>query len=255
MLSSEPYPVLHSAGPVRRPRIERGIVLATAVRRSGLRWLTALLDSHPRSLCRNDPLERTHAINMKASLRKLQMTGMVSTGERERLIDGWTKEAPETPPALFFGKTFTDVAPARQWWSWYRARWGQKRRSEYAALCSPADGQPYNLLLTQTTSTSCLGPVTQGLNARLFVLRRHPGAVVASQLHGLRRGYLPPLDRVSWFEDNERACQELELRLSSVLRMPIAELLAYQWLVQNMQFRAALAQLPHTSLADRKSVV
>ena len=31
--------------------------------------------------------------------------------------------------------------------------------------------------------------------------------------------------------------------------MPITELLAYQWLAQNMQFRAVLSKLPHTSLA------
>src|SRR5438128_10565890 len=116
--------------------------------------------------------------------------------------------------------------------------------SAYVAAAAPARDQRYGLVLTQTTNLERVASAAKGLEARLFILRRHPGAVVASQLRGLRQGRLPPLDRVGWYEENPRACRELELRLSSILRMPIAELLAYQWLVQNMQFRSALAHLP-----------
>ena len=57
--SSDTPSTLRSAGLVRPERIDRGVVLAAAVRRSGLRWLTALLDSHPGSLCRDEPFERS----------------------------------------------------------------------------------------------------------------------------------------------------------------------------------------------------
>jgi Sulfotransferase domain len=247
--SSDTPSTLRSAGLIREPRIDRGVVLAVAARRSGLRWLTALLDSHPRSLCRDEPFERVYYVGLKSVVRRLQKTGTLSRVDRDRLIDEWTNDALHAPPALFFPKQFAESRPLRQWWAWARARWSERLRSEYVAVNSPAYHESYDLVLTQTSSSECLATAAQGLNAKLFVLRRHPGAVVTSQLRGLRRGYLPPLDRVGWFEVNRRACQELELRLSSVLRMPITELLAYQWLVQNMQFRSALSQLPHTSLA------
>jgi Sulfotransferase domain len=247
--SSDTPSTLRSAGLVRSERIDRGVVLAAAARRSGLRWLAALLDSHPRSLCRDEPFERVYYVGLKSVVRRLQKTGALSRVDRDRLIDEWTNNTLHSPPALFFKKQFAEARPVQQWWSWVRARWSERFRSEYVAVNSPAENRPYDLVLTQTSSSEYLASVAQGLNARLFVLRRHPGAVVASQLRGLRRGYLPPLDRVGWFEENQRACRELELRLSSVLRMPITELLAYQWLAQNMQFRAVLSQLPHSSLA------
>ncbi len=245
----ETRPVQQSAGSVRLPRIDRGIVLAAAARRCGLRWLTALLDSHPRSLCRTEPFERNRFIGLGPVLRRLQKTGALAATERERLVDAWTNDALAIPPSPFFCKQFTEAGPVRQWWSWFHARWSERARSANLAINSPADHQPYDLVLTQTSNTERIAAVAHGLEARLFILRRHPGAVVASQLRGLRRGYLQPLDRVGWFEENERACRELELQISSVLRMPLTELLAYQWLVQNMQFRSALSQLPHSSLA------
>ena len=229
--------------------VECGVVLAASVRRCGLRWLTALLDSHPRSVCRCEPFARAYTGGLETSLRRLQRSVAISAAERDRLLEEWTKDDRNTAPALFFGKDFCEAQSLRQWWAWTRARWSERARSEYAATVTPSDDQPYNLVLAQTANTEALAPVARGLNARLFIMRRHPGAVVASQLRGMRRGYLQPVDRVGWFEENQRACRELELRISSVLRMPLTDLLAYQWLVQNMQFRSALVQLPHTSLA------
>ncbi len=216
---------------------------------AGLRWLTALLDSHPRSLCRTEPFDRNRFIGLDPVLRRLQKTGTLTGTERERLIDAWTNDALAVPPSLFFCKQFTEAGPVRQWWSWFRAGWSDRARRANLAINAPADHQPYDLVLTQTSNAERIATVARGLKARLLILRRHPGAVVASRLRGLRRGYLQPLDRVGWFDENERACRELELHLSSVLRMPLTELLAYQWLVQNMQFRSALSQLPDSSLA------
>lgn len=233
----------------RFPRIDRRVVLAASVRRSGLLWLTALLDSYPRSLCRSEPFDRAYSLNLESLLRRLHRTGALAAAEKDRLVDEWTNASLQQPSPLFFSKKFTPSGPWRQWWSWTRARWSDRARSAYFAAASPACDQPYDLVLTQTTNLERVTSAAKGLDARLFILRRHPGAVVASQLRGLRQGHLPPLDRVGWYEENQRACRELELRLSSILRMPIAELLAYQWLVQNMQFRAALAHLPHASLA------
>jgi hypothetical protein len=248
-LPSQPRAALQSADSALLPRIERGVVLAVAARRSGLCWLTALLDSHPLSLCRNEPFERVYSDGLKSMLRRLQRTGTLSRVDRARLVDEWTNDPLHTPPPLFFSKKFAQGGPLRQWWAWSRTRWSDLARREYSALNSPSDNQSYNLVLPQTSNSEHIASVAQGLGGKLFILRRHPGAVVASQLRGLRRGHLPSIDRVGWFEEYERACRELELRLSSVLRMPIAELLAYQWLVQNMQFRSALSLIPHSSLA------
>jgi hypothetical protein len=240
-------PASESRGRFRSAK--RGVVVAASGRRCGWRWLTALLDSHPRSLCRNEPLARPYTGGLETSLRRLQRSVGISVAERERLLEEWTRGDLSTLPALFFSKQFCASSPLRQWWAWSRARWSDRFRAAYAATAAPAADQAYNLVLAQTNNTEALGPLARGLKARLFVLRRHPGAVVASQLRGMRRGYLPPVDRVGWFEENERACRELELRISAVLRMPLTDLLAYRWLVQNMQFRSALMQLPHTSLA------
>ncbi len=229
--------------------IDRKVVLAASVRRCGLRWLTALLDSHPRSLCRIEPFARSYTPGIETSLRRLQNAGSISEAERERLLDEWTRDGLQAPPALFFSKLYCDAKPLQQWWSWACASWSERARRSYTAAASPAVDQRYDLVLAQTVKTESIAAVARGLKAKLFILRRHPGAVVASQLRGLRRGQLPPVDRLGWFEDNERACRELELRVSSVLRMPLTDLLAYQWLVQNMQYRSALAQLPQSSLA------
>lgn len=109
--------------------------------------------------------------------------------------------------------------------------------------------QSFDLVVTQTSKLRAAGPIAQGLSGKLVVLRRHPCAVVASQVVGIRRGYLPPMDRVRWFEDNRVSCQQLELRLSSVLRMPLGDLLAYRWLVDNIQLQRTVRQMPRTSLA------
>jgi hypothetical protein len=200
-------------------------------------------------LCRTEPFARSYIGGLESSFRRLQRADGLSIAERDRLLDEWSKDDLLSPPSLFFGKQFCEASPLRQWLAWNRARWSDRARSAYAAVRTPAEGQPYTLVLAQTTSADSVSAVARGLKARLFILRRHPGAVVASQLRGMRRGYLPPVDRVGWYEENARACRELELRIESVLRMPLTDLLAYQWLVQNMQFRSALAQMPHTSLA------
>jgi hypothetical protein len=231
------------------PRIHRDVVLVAAARQSGLRWLTALLDSYPRSVCRSDPFDGAYSIGMESILRRLRRTGFLTVAERDCLVEEWSRNNLQQLPALFFSKAFVRTGHLRQWWSWARARWSDRARSSFVASTSPGYDQPFDLVLTQTNNDERMAQVASGLQARVVVLRRHPGAVVASQLRGLRRGQLPPVDRVGWFEENRRACRQLELRLSSVLRMPIADLLAYQWLVQNMQFRSALAQLSRPGLA------
>jgi len=54
---------------------------------------------------------------------------------------------------------------------------------------------------------------------------------------------------VLWFEQNHATCQQLELGLSSVLRMPIGDWLTYQWLVQNRHYQEALTRYPYISIA------
>jgi Sulfotransferase family len=248
MLSSEIVQNLRVREAVGRPCLQRGVVLAAAVRRSGLRWLTALLDSHPRSVCRSEPLQHAYKASMPAALRRLGSTGILFAGERERLVDAWTSGTAEPAQTLFFSKNFTAKRPLQQWWNWLRSRWSRQPAGALHAATLPAAAEPYDLVLTQTASPDRIAALARGLKARLIVLRRHPGAVVASQLRGLRKGYLQPIDRVGWFEDNERACQQLELRLSSVLRLPQAELLSYQWLVHNMHLQTALAHAPLASV-------
>jgi hypothetical protein len=223
--------------------------MAASMARSGLRWLTALLDSHPRSVCRSEPLEHSYPAGLLVVLRRLSTTGVLFAGERERLLDAWTTGAGMPARALFFRKSFTPARPLEQWWDWLRSRWARRSTTGLYRACLPAADQSYDLVLTQTARADRIVAMAKGLMARVVVLRRHPGAVVASQLRGLRRGHLQPLDRVGWFEDNERACQQFELRLSSVLRMPQAELLSYQWLVQNMHLQAALTRAPLASAA------
>ena len=208
-------------------------------------WLTALLDSHPRSVCRTEPSAPVF-IGLESIVRRLQKTGALSDGERDRLVDEWTIDNQRQPPSLFFNKEFAPSGRLSQWWSWTRARWSDRARSAYLVSVSPADDQPYNLVLSQSNNTERIATVARGLGAQLFILRRHPGAVVASQLRGLRRGQLPPVDRVGWFEEHPRACRELELRLSSVLRMPIAELL-----VAVAQSMCSLFSSPQNAAASR----
>src|ERR1700690_4210525 len=71
MPSTKTLQNLRVPGSKEAPRLERGVILAASVRRCGLRWLTALLDSHPRSVCRSDPLERTYTPGLLAGLRRL----------------------------------------------------------------------------------------------------------------------------------------------------------------------------------------
>lgn len=231
-----------------RPAVH-GVVVAAATPRTGLRWLTALLDSHPRSLCLPDALDLPVPGRLRQLVQRSCQLGSLTPREREVLVEGWTRLAADHCPPWYFTKSYRQRSPLAQYLSWLFARARRLGRSFYSPCASPGMDQSFDLVVTQAARFKAAGPIALGLSGKLLVLRRHPCAVVASQLVGMRRGYLPALDRIRWFEENRISCQQLELNVSSVLRMPLGDLLAYRWLVDNIQLQKTVLQLPRTSLA------
>jgi hypothetical protein len=128
--------------------------------------------------------------------------------------------------------------------AWLAARGGWPGNRWFEDYFSPREGSAYDVLIKEVDWAIHAEAITSALRPELIVIFRHPCAVVASQLRGLRLGLLPPTDRGELLEYYGPSCERMGFDRQSILEMDLLELHALRWLLTNRLYREILAAYP-----------
>ena len=164
----------------------------------------------------------------------------LSQDEKHVLINELCKSRHEWHRPPFFRKNDLPWPAAFQGICWHLVRatnWGERG---FCRLFSRNAMGSKNLLIKDVDWGLHFEATVRSLSPDVILICRHPCAVVSSRLEGQRLGRMARVERHGWLRDHHDDCLRLGYRASSVLAMAEHELLALEWLIQNLTYHRVL---------------
>jgi hypothetical protein len=224
--------------------LPRRVVLLLGSPRSGTSWLAKILDTHPEVWYAHEPLSKSSRERVRA-LTSLLRKGTPSEDERRELLaevcwaDSQCMLVPFFPKAWRWTPTCL-LSTARLAVS--ISGWG---RALFGNWFTPPAHARFDLVVKEVDWQGFVSRVVRGLEpAALIVIVRHPCAVVASRLQGLRLGIMDSY-RAGWWERHCAVCKGLGYSEAVFQKMQDYEFFALTWLLQNVEYQATAQHHPH----------
>jgi hypothetical protein len=205
--------------------------------RSGTSWLGNIFNSHPDVIYRHEPFSKLSEKIGPELLLALKSNSSLSEQEKRRLLEILVSAFPESDRPPFFYKSHDQIPLPLRFPLWLAASKLRILDSFYIRLASPKV-QPGSVLAIKEVDWSlhmqslmkCLNP-----DFTLFLIR-HPCAVVASILNGIRLNLMPRPDKKSkaeWFEvfSQKGYFPKFDIDKQKLQRMDDVEYFALLWYV------------------------
>jgi hypothetical protein len=221
------------------------VILLLGSPRSGTSWLAKILDTHPEVWYVHEPLSKSSRERVRALTNRLK-EGALSEAERLELHTEvcWAETQCKLPP--FFPKAWRWTPACVLSATTLAVKISGSGKALFGFWFSPPAHARFDLLVKEVDLQGLVSRVVQGLEpAWLIIIVRHPCAVVASRLEGLRLGMMGSF-RAGWWERHRDRCEELGYSGAAVQKMQDYEFFALAWLLQNLEYQKAAHDLPQS---------
>lgn len=225
----------------------RPLVFLLGVARSGTSWTANILDSHPHSVYRHEPIAKRMSPRVMGLFTQIiEQPETVTPTVRQQFVQALSQASGEQHIPPFFAKSHSPWPAKMHWlmWAMLRAMPCGLTRSVQRFFCTPSPKRDFALVIKDNAmATTMRAGLT--LHAKVVFLVRHPCAVVASHLRGQSKGLMTPMNRSSFQAHHADLIEQLRIDPAELDRCDEAEAQAYNWLLQNCRAMQILGDDGH----------
>lgn len=226
------------------------VIVIVGMGRSGTTWLTKLFDSHPQTLCRNEPEKACRLVGIPSVVlpheysevrESLQSYGRQLRGIRHSNVAGSIpvfRKHDESQWAFQCRRTVVGLA---------RCASRLVGEMQLPSRFDRSHDTQLRVVWKSVHSVGRVGAMAHALQpVRTILLVRHPCGVLASRLRGQSRGDFKPVTRTSWkYREIERLldspyAQNLDVDADDLRRLSQLELQALRWALLNQKIMCEL---------------
>ena len=173
--------------------IDPKLLLVAGFPRSGTTWLSNIFNAHPEVVYRHEPLARIDYLFDQVDYESLKDDDFLTKEQREGIVRWLVRAHPNTDRPPFFRKSHLWAPPWLQKILWLGVSSARFLTRGYEWAVRPRITDKTVLVLKETGWSIHLATVISGLQPEMTVfVIRHPCAVIASRLNGIRLNLCSP---------------------------------------------------------------